>query len=227
MTVTIRPLTMDQLEDLLNGECHYADELEKTEGLFSSQTVDAPLLADQYWQLMDCALAYGVNKDCFRCHRRSPEFAIYIRLQSAQTDGLEAFRLVPLSTFDYCRLLATEFKQYLWSHCSIRLRTSKMMNNTTYLSNGCPFCDVIWGDNFVMRNYRGQGGMFSNSAYDTTPIYIEPLPLFADMMPRQYPNAFNLLSRGVRLDRLMRTRNCPAASRNRVWTRILSGDVSF
>ncbi|MEQ3273261.1 hypothetical protein [Bifidobacterium catenulatum] len=66
----------------------------------------------------------------------------------------------------------------------------------TYPALTCPKCVGIQGGNFVYRNYRNRGGVFSNSA-DRSPLEVPPLPVCADDRPRECRWVFDGSSLGV------------------------------
>ncbi|MDH7890303.1 hypothetical protein [Bifidobacterium catenulatum] len=77
----------------------------------------------------------------------------------------------------------------------VRPTYSKTMGRT-YPALTCPKCVGIQGGNFVYRNYRNRGGVFSNPA-DRSPLEVPPLPVCADDRPRECRWVFDGSSLGV------------------------------
>nr|WP_222103094.1 hypothetical protein [Bifidobacterium catenulatum] len=66
----------------------------------------------------------------------------------------------------------------------------------TYPAVTCPKGGGIQEGNFVYRNYRNRGGVFSNPA-DRSPLGVPPLPVCADDRPRECRWMFDGSSLGV------------------------------
>jgi len=77
----------------------------------------------------------------------------------------------------------------------VRPTYSKTMGRT-YPALVCPKCGGVQEDNFIYRNYRNRGGVFSNPA-DRSPLGVPPLPVCADDRPRECRWVFDGSSLGV------------------------------
>ena len=77
----------------------------------------------------------------------------------------------------------------------VRPTYSKTMGRT-FPALTCPKCGGIQEGNFVYRNYRNRGGVFSNPA-DRSPLEVPPLPVCADDRPRECRWVFDGSSLGV------------------------------
>lgn len=126
-------------------------------------------------------LAAGGTQPCRKCGRQSAEYGMHLELRDGDGDRHDI--IASFNNFD--GLFTEEFKSLLSRRYAVRYRYSKAMGHE-YLSNGCPFCNAISGDNFVFRNYLGRGGTFSNPMRRREKIELYSLPSFTGNMPTPY-----------------------------------------
>lgn len=125
---------------------------------------------------------------CFRVGGQ----AIFLELEGR--DGCDC-RVVSRSDADGAGPLSRPFLRTLGMDRRVRPTYSKTMGRT-YPALTCPKCGGIQEGNFVYRNYRNRGGVFSNPA-DRSPLEVPPLPVCADDRPRECRWVFDGSSLGV------------------------------
>lgn len=117
-----------------------------------------------------------------------------IFLEPEGRDGCDC-RVVSRSDADGAGPLSRPFLRTFGMDRRVRPTYSKTMGRT-YPALACPKCGGVQEDNFIYRNYRNRGGVFSNPA-DRSPLGVPPLPVCADDRPRECRWVFDGSSLGV------------------------------
>lgn len=117
-----------------------------------------------------------------------------IFLEPEGRDGCDC-RVVSRSDADGAGPLSQPFLRTFGMDRRVRPTYSKTMGRA-YPALACPKCGGVQEDNFIYRNYRNRGGVFSNPA-DRSPLGVPPLPVCADDRPRECRWVFDGSSLGV------------------------------
>lgn len=140
-----------------------------------------------FWRLNKVALIYGERRvPCWRCGFPNVQSGLFLELGGRNEYHC---RIVAWSVADSIGLLSQAFLDTLNAGYCVRRRYSKTMG-CEYLATCCPKCGCIQGDNFIYRNFKGRGGVFSNPA-DTSRLTAHMLPSFTDTDPRRFDWAFD------------------------------------
>ena len=144
-------------------------------------------------RLHKVGLIQGLRRvPCWKCGFPVIQSGLFLELEGR--DGYHC-RVVSWSGTDRIGLFSQPFLRTLDMDWRVRSTYSKTMGRT-YLAVTCPKCGGIQGDNFIYRNYRGRGGVFSDPT-DKSPLEVRPLPVFTDDRPQGFGWAFDTFSLDV------------------------------
>lgn len=140
------------------------------------------------YMLVDNGLVWAWSPNgCYRCSSRYLESAMVFTFLDRW--GYRHDRIVAWNVLDDMGFLSQAFKIQIGRELSVRTNYSKRMGES-YLAVNCPHCGAIQGVNFIINDYLGRGGVFSNPRYDSVPIQVKRLPLLTRDKPGTYRWAF-------------------------------------
>nr|WP_303167213.1 hypothetical protein [Bifidobacterium dentium] len=149
---------------------------------------EEPFRIPPSYMLVDNGLVWAWSPNgCYRCSFRYLESAMVFTFLDRW--GYRHDRIVAWNVLDDMGFLSRAFKIQIGRELSVRTNYSKLMGES-YLAVNCSHCGAIQGVNFIINDYLGRGGVFSNPRYDSVPIQVKRLPLLTRDKPGTYRWAF-------------------------------------
>jgi len=129
---------------------------------------EEPFRIPPSYMLVDNGLVWAWSPNgCYRCSFRYLESAMVFTFLDRW--GYRHDRIVAWNVLDDMGFLSRAFKIQIGRELSVRTNYSKLMGES-YLAVNCSHCGAIQGVNFIINDYLGRGGVFSNPRYDSIPI---------------------------------------------------------
>ena len=129
---------------------------------------EEPFRIPPSYMLVDNGLVWAWSPNgCYRCSFRYLESAMVFTFLDRW--GYRHDRIVAWNVLDDMGFLSRAFKIQIGRELSVRTNYSKLMGES-YLAVNCSHCGAIQGVNFIINDYLGRGGVFSNPRYDSIPF---------------------------------------------------------
>lgn len=135
------------------------------------------VLHDHVAAVVGCGIAVTRGRACWKCGAQRQDVGVGVWMRDL--DGADEAFVLPFHLPDLLNMVddACMRRNEPWTHVR---RTWSNDANGFYYANTCPACGTLQGDTFIFLDRGGQGGGFSNPAYQGEPVDWYDVPPLLD-----------------------------------------------